>query len=97
MVSRVHRQGFTIVEVMISTAVATLIFGGVASFFVVSNRLVKNAFAEAELSIRTREIREKLLFHVLPPSDGRVWPGLLSASPSRPSRASLSALPSAFA
>lgn len=83
MVSRVHRQGFTIVEVMIATVITTLVFGGIASFLVVSNRLVKNAFAEAELSIRTREIREKLLFHVLPPSGGRVWPGLLSATPSR--------------
>ena len=83
MVGRMHRQGFTIVEAMFATAIATLVFGGLASFLVVSNRLVGNAFAEAELSIRTREIREKLLFHVLPPSGGTVWPGLLSASPSR--------------
>ena len=83
MVSQVHRRGFTIVEVMLSTVIATLVFGGLASFFVVSNRLVKGAFAEAELSVRTRELREKLLFHVLPPSGGKVWPGLLSASPSR--------------
>lgn len=83
MVSRVHRQGFTVVEVMFSMMIATLVFGGLVSFFVVSNRLVRNAFAEAELSIRTRELREKLLFHVLPPSGGTVWPGLLSASPSR--------------
>jgi hypothetical protein len=68
---------------MLSTMIAALVFGGLASFFIVSNRLVRNAFAEAELSVRTREIREKLLFHVLPPSGGKVWPGLLSASPSR--------------
>jgi len=83
MVGRVHRRGFTIVEAMLSTMIAALVFGGLASFFIVSNRLVRNAFAEAELSVRTREIREKLLFHVLPPSGGKVWPGLLSASPSR--------------
>lgn len=83
MVSRVHRRGFTIVEAMLSTAIAALVFGGMVSFFIASNRLARNAFAEAELSIRTREIREKLLFHVLPPSGGTIWPGLLSAIPSR--------------
>ena len=83
MVSRAQRPGFTIVEAMLSTAIATLVFGGLASFFIVSNRLVRNTFAEAELSIRTREIREKLLFHVLPPAGGTIWPGLLSATPSR--------------
>lgn len=83
MVGRALRRGFTLVEAMISTAVAALVFGGAASFFVVSSRLVRQAFAEAELSVRTREVREKLLFHVLPPSGGKVWPGLLSARPSR--------------
>lgn len=35
--------------------------------------------AESELTVRMRQLREKLLFHVEPPHNGKIWAGLLTA------------------
>lgn len=63
-----------------SAFIMALVLGGLCTFMVTSHRLVKGAYAEAELSIQLRTLREKLLFHVAPPHGGNVWAGLLSGS-----------------
>lgn len=77
-------RGFTLVELMFSSTIFVLVLGGVFSLFLGVQRLSRTAFAEAELSVRMRELREKLLFHVAPPHDGKVWSGILSGSSSGP-------------
>lgn len=72
--------GFTLVELMVSTVIMALVLGGLGTFFICAHRLVKGAYAEAELSMQLRMLREKLLFHVAPPHNGKVWAGLLSGS-----------------
>lgn len=65
---------------MTSLFITVIVLGGLGSFFVGAHRLSKGAYAEAELSIQLRLLREKLLFHVAPLHDGKVWAGLLSGS-----------------
>lgn len=74
------RRGFTLVELMITTFIIVLVMGGLGTFFLGAHRLVKGAYAEAELSMQLRMLREKLLFHVAPMHNGKVWAGLLSGS-----------------
>lgn len=73
-----RRRGFTLVELMLASAVMVLAIGGALSMFVAVQRMTRTSFTEAELSVRMRELREKLLFHVSPPHDGRIWSGVLS-------------------
>ena len=72
--------GFTLLEMMTSLAILFVVIGGLATFFLGAHRLAKGAYAEAELSVQLRALREKLLFHVAPPHGGNVWAGLLSGS-----------------
>ena len=67
-------------ELMVAAFIMALVMGGLCTFMVSSHRLVKGAYAEAELSLQLRTLREKLLFHVAPPHGGNVWAGLLSGS-----------------
>ena len=77
---RDRRSGFTLMELMIATFITVLVMGGLCSFFLGAHRLVQGGYAESELSIQLRFLREKLLFHVAPPHDGKIWAGLLSGS-----------------
>ena len=77
---RDRRSGFTLVEMMMATVITVLVMGGLCSFFLGAHRLVQGGYAESELSIQLRFLREKLLFHVAPPHDGKIWAGLLSGS-----------------
>ena len=63
-----------------ATFITVLVMGGLCSFFLGAHRMVQEAYAEAELSIQLRYLREKLLFHVAPPHDGKLGAGLLSGS-----------------
>lgn len=74
------RAGFTLVELMVTTFIIVLVMGGLGTFFLGAHRLVKGAYAEAELSMQLRLLREKLLFHIAPPHNGKVWAGLLSGA-----------------
>ena len=67
-------------EMMMATFITVLVMGGLCTFFLGAHRLVKGAYAESELSIQLRFLREKLLFHVAPPHNGKIWAGLLSGS-----------------
>ena len=50
----VSRRGFTLVELMVTSAISALILTAVISSFVGGIRLLKATFATAEMSLRSR-------------------------------------------
>lgn len=76
-----RREGYTLVELMMASTIFVLVVSGLGTFFVGVQRLAMNAFADAELTVRTREFRERLLFHVEPTGTDAVSAGILSGSP----------------
>lgn len=78
MASVADRGGFTLVEAMISLGLLLVVLGGLGTFVLGAHSLSKGAYAEAELSLHLRLLRERLLFQVAPPHDGKRWSGLLS-------------------
>jgi len=72
------RRGFTLVELMVASGILALVIGGTLGAFVALQRMTRTAFAESELAIGMRQLREKLQFHAAPPHDGRIWTGVLS-------------------
>ena len=74
------RVGFTLVELMITAAISAVILGAVVSSFVGGIRLLKATFATAEMSLRARDLRDRLLFHAAPTHNDTVWAGLLSGT-----------------
>lgn len=74
------RGGFTLVEMMLALAIFSLVVGGLMTSVVAIHKTSLDAFATAELSVRTRELRDKLLFHAAPPHGGCVWAGIRSGN-----------------
>ena len=74
------RYGFTLVELMLTIAIFTLVVAAVGSAFIGGIRLLKATFATAEMSIRARDLRDRLLFHAAPIHDETIWAGLLSGT-----------------
>lgn len=75
-----YRRGFTLVETMVSAAIGVLVLTTVMSAFLTSQRMLKTAMCEAELSLAMRELRDRLLFRVSPTIDGKVYSGLAGAT-----------------
>ena len=73
------RKGFTLLEMINAVAIFALVIAGVGSAFIGVLRMSRTAMTEAELAVRMRTFREKLLFHLEPVHDNRVWAGLLTA------------------
>ena len=80
MVRGASRGGFTLVELMVTSAISAVILSSVVSSFVGGIRLLKATFATAEMSLRSRDLRDRLLFRAAPIHDGTVWAGLLSGT-----------------
>lgn len=74
------RFGFTLVEMMFAVTIFAIVMVAVSSSFIGSVRLLKTTFATAEMSLRVRDLRERLLFHAAPPHGGTIWAGLLSGT-----------------
>ena len=74
------RRGFTLVEVVLATSIFSLMAVALFSAFIGGQRLLKLTLARSELSLRSRELRDKLLFHAAPSSGETTWAGLLSAT-----------------
>lgn len=74
------RSGFTLVEMMLAITIFSIVTAALLSSFIGGVRLMKVAFATAEMSLRARDLRERLLFHAAPPHDGTIWAGLLSGT-----------------
>jgi len=75
------RRGFTVIEMMFALAIFTIVTGSLGSAAIGIRRLIGRTYAETELSVRVRALREKLLFHAVPTVDGRTSAGLLSGAP----------------
>ena len=78
MTRRSRRSGFTLVEVLIASTVSTVIFLAIASTLTACFQLHEAMMADTELSLRTRELRDKLLFHEAAPHGNVYHAGLLS-------------------
>lgn len=92
------RNGFTLVEITVATALSAIMMAATCNFFIGSQRMLKLTLAHAELSLQGRAIRERMLFHA-GPSVGNSS-GLLSATDvtiSGTSRKQLSAMLPRFA
>ena len=61
-----YRRGMTLIELMVSAAVLGIVMSAVASSFITTQRMLKEAMGMSELSLAAREIREKLLFNASP-------------------------------
>lgn len=74
------RNGFTLVELMVTSVIFTIVLAAVGSAYMGSVRLLRVTFATAEMSLGMRDLRDRLLFHAAPPHDDTVWAGLLSGT-----------------
>lgn len=74
------RRGFTLVETLLAVSVALIALSSVGVAFIGGGRLMAAAFAESELALSSRELRDKLLFHAAPPDETTVWSGLLAST-----------------
>lgn len=74
------KRGMTLVELLICVGVMTIVFAAVISSFITTQRVLKTALVESELSLAARQIREKLLFRMTPPIDGVSYAGLMSGT-----------------
>jgi len=74
------RSGMTLAETMIAVSVLAIVMTAVGTSFITAQRMLKEAMGLSELSLAAREMREKILFHASPSSDGTSYAGLLSAS-----------------
>ena len=72
------RKGFTLLEVMIASAIMVIVMAAVAVFFTGIHRLVANAFCVAQASLDMRVEREHLLFHAYHEGGNAYWAGALS-------------------
>jgi len=59
-----RRGGFTLVEVLVSTALTAVVMSQVAVVLVSSQRIMEATMADVELSIQSHELREKLFYDV---------------------------------
>ncbi|MBO7483246.1 MAG: prepilin-type N-terminal cleavage/methylation domain-containing protein [Kiritimatiellae bacterium] len=74
------KKAFTFVEAMVASAISAIVLTAVASSFLSTQRMLKTAMSDTELSLAARELREKLLFHAAPTIDGIHYAGLLSGT-----------------
>ena len=74
------RFGFTLVEMMVVVTIFSIVTAALASSFIGGVRLLRATFATAEMSLRVRDLRERLLFYAAPAHDNTVWAGLLSGT-----------------
>lgn len=74
-----RQSGYTLLELLIAVSIFSLVAASIGTSAVACLRLCRTAIVEAEISLRARELREKLLFHVRLPTANTVYDGLLSA------------------
>ena len=72
-------SGYTLLELLVAVSIFSLVAAAIGTSAVACLRLCRTAVVEAELSLRARELREKLLFHVRRPTTTAAYDGLLSA------------------
>lgn len=78
--SSISRGGFTIVETMIVSAISAIIAVAICSGASACYQFYESMMADTELSLRGRELRDKILFHEVAPHNGVFHTGLLSGT-----------------
>ncbi len=73
------RSGFSLMETMVASSIATIIMVALASTYLFCQRMFRQTMAEAEASLAIREIRDKLLFHAGPGLDSGLLTGKASS------------------
>ena len=79
MTARAHRSGFTLLETMVATAIATVIMLALAGTFLFCQRMLRLSMADAESALALREVRDKLLFRAGPSLSSGLLTGKASA------------------
>lgn len=67
---RARCHGFTYAEVLMATALTAVVMSQVVTALVTSQRLFESTVADLELSLHSRELREKVLFNIIPDEGG---------------------------
>lgn len=73
------RLGFTLLETMVATAIATVIMLALAGTFLFCQRMLRLSMADAESALALREVRDKLLFRAGPGLSSGLLTGKASA------------------
>lgn len=58
------RGGYTMTELLVATAVTSLVMSQIAVALVTSQRMFESTMADMELALQSRALREKLLFSI---------------------------------
>lgn len=77
------RKAFTLIELMLASGIMVIVIGGVGTFMLAAYRMVSRCYAEAQLSLQMRMMRERVLFHAAQPHNNTVWSGVLSGGTKR--------------
>lgn len=59
-----NRSGYTLTELLVATAVTSLVMSQIAVALITSQRMFESTLADMELSLQSRALREKLLFSI---------------------------------
>ena len=73
------RSGFTLVETMVASSIAVIAFAAIAATFIFCQRMFRITMAEAEISLKMRDVRDKLLFRAGPGLNSGLLTGKASA------------------
>lgn len=80
-----RRSGFSLVELVVVSGISTMVLTAILSVFIGSNRFIRGTIMEADLAMRARDLRERLLFQTVPPNVAKgnrtFYGGLLSSLP----------------
>jgi prepilin-type N-terminal cleavage/methylation domain-containing protein len=66
MTARFDRSGFTLIETMVASSIATVVMLALVGTFLFCHRMFRLTMAEAESTLAIRDIRDKLLFRAGP-------------------------------
>ena len=66
MATRTDRSGFTLIETMVASSIATIVLLALVGMFLFCHRMFRLTMAEAESTLAMRELRDKLLFRAGP-------------------------------
>ena len=79
MTTKRDKSGFTLVETMVASTIATIAFAAIVATFIFCQRMFRITMAEAEISLKMRDIRDKLLFRAGPDLNSGLLTGKASA------------------
>ena len=79
MATKRDKLGFTLVETMVASTIAAIAFAAIATTFIFCQRMFRITMAEAEISLKMRDIRDKLLFRAGPGLNSGLLTGKASA------------------